>query len=789
MAFYAKTYVIIDVYNFKQLDHYFTSPFKLQFRVRNLEQETPFGFLRPAQRVYEFETTDFTAQIHRNTRLNEVFMFVMETNCFPVFESTLQVDVQLHIKGIQSKKFPADERGYSLIGTTRLQLKNPHDLANEYVEVVFDDLVCSAVSLSIHSSLVAYEFKPLRAPIPTTATHLTSLQRRLLETQSFSQFLAVATKEGELGLVDEVFADYNKRLKVTCERLLSISIKYANLVYENTAILSPHGVKELSSIRLHLKKADIPYSTAFNNYIYEMKKGRQKEVLMSKFNFVKKEEHTPLKKSRLPTPFVNNITSIDPSQFRRNKTAEQQASESVVIQPDIPTVKSQIYNDTKLSDVLMITSSGYFKQPDNVFRLMEDELKEIGHFALTIFLMLERIIKLCPEVVNKTLRVDFHNTMRDKYLDRLLVDSYEVDEFWELGKDIYKNSETIAQKMRRLSEFTTEFDFNRIENLSAVDKYKLSPIFFEENFFKLSSFKNMAPSLQQAKSERWKVAPSITNIELDFMRSTNLMEKSFHLIVLVHGYQGSDFDMRLYKNFIIKTIPSADFLLSRANKDHHDESIFVMGRNLADEVVDYIRKLDRDRSIRKISFIGHSLGGVIIRAALPLLREYKALMATYISLSSPHLGCAVTDSVIIGLGMKILKSIRKSQLLKQLDLSDHESKALCALYKLSEAEGLNWFRNIIFVSSKQDGYVNYESARIQISENLLKAGRSGQVCAAMIKNMLSRLSVPSITRLSIDMKSKEKSIGWWTGKTPHIEFLECHDVIHTILYRYADLLN
>jgi hypothetical protein len=51
-----------------------------------------------------------------------------------------------------------------------------------------------------------------------------------------------------------------------------------------------------------------------------------------------------------------------------------------------------------------------------------------------------------------------------------------------------------------------------------------------------------------------------------------------------------------------------------------------MGVNLAFEVEDYIdslKKSDPDFKLERISFIGHSLGGLIIRAALKHLKFYK----------------------------------------------------------------------------------------------------------------------------------------------------------------------
>jgi len=36
----------------------------------------------------------------------------------------------------------------------------------------------------------------------------------------------------------------------------------------------------------------------------------------------------------------------------------------------------------------------------------------------------------------------------------------------------------------------------------------------------------------------------------------------------------------------------------------------------------------------------------------------------------------------------------------------------CCLYKISEMKGLSWFRHIVLVSSYQDSYAPFDSARI-----------------------------------------------------------------------------
>jgi len=45
-------------------------------------------------------------------------------------------------------------------------------------------------------------------------------------------------------------------------------------------------------------------------------------------------------------------------------------------------------------------------------------------------------------------------------------------------------------------------------------------------------------------------------------------------------------------------------------------------------------------------------------------------------------------------------------------MTDSSNLEECALYKLSEFKGLNWFKHVILVSSYQDAYAPFDSARI-----------------------------------------------------------------------------
>ena len=137
-----------------------------------------------------------------------------------------------------------------------------------------------------------------------------------------------------------------------------------------------------------------------------------------------------------------------------------------------------------------------------------------------------------------------------------------------------------------------------------------------------------------------------------------------HLWVLVHGFQGNSQDMKMIKNNIALVFPEVMFLMSSSNEDHTEGDIGEMGVRLAQEVSNHIAQYCPGNSLGKISFIAHSLGGLITRAALPYLGDHAKKMCNFITLSSPHLGYMYNSSTIIDAGMWFLKPWKKSTCLQ-----------------------------------------------------------------------------------------------------------------------------
>ena len=132
-----------------------------------------------------------------------------------------------------------------------------------------------------------------------------------------------------------------------------------------------------------------------------------------------------------------------------------------------------------------------------------------------------------------------------------------------------------------------------------------------------------------------------------------------------------------------------------------------MGARLASEIKAFIKDNFTKDTFAKLSFIGHSLGGVKIRASLPHLMEYCDKFHCLITLSSPHLGYKVNSSSVVGAGMWVLQKMKNSICLKQLSMSDNEDPEQTCLYKLSLFEGVEYFKHIFLFSSKQDSYAPF----------------------------------------------------------------------------------
>ena len=268
--------------------------------------------------------------------------------------------------------------------------------------------------------------------------------------------------------------------------------------------------------------------------------------------------------------------------------------------------------------------------------------------------------------------------------------------------------------------------------------------------------------------------------------------KGIHLYVFVHGFQASSYDLRAFKNCVALKHPRVLFLCSTSNEELTEGPIEVMGKNLAKEVKSYIREwcYSKDHKtlyMSRLSFVGHSLGGLIIRSALPFLEEYKSFMHGFMTLGSPHLGYMYNSNSLINAGMWFLKNWKSSESLKQLSMSDKSSPKDCYLYKLSKSVGLSWFKHLVFLGSNQDRYAPYDSSRVQLCSRAMsnQNDENNRLFIKMTQNILSRLSGGScekIIRIDVNFKIDESNLDALIGRTAHILLVECEPLIEILVH-------
>ncbi|KAJ8966556.1 hypothetical protein NQ314_003451 [Rhamnusium bicolor] len=197
--------------------------------------------------------------------------------------------------------------------------------------------------------------------------------------------------------------------------------------------------------------------------------------------------------------------------------------------------------------------------------------------------------------------------------------------------------------------------------------------------------------------------------------------EGMHLIVCVHGLDGNSADLRLVKTYLELGLPGAylDFLMSERNQGDTFSDFDTMTDRLISEILHY---LDTS-SIRptRISFVGHSLGNIIIRSALtrPQMKFLLPRLHTFLSLSGPHLGTLYNSSGLVNMGMWFMQKWKKSGSLLQLCLKDSVDPRQSFLYRLSQRSTLQHFKNILLCGSGQDR-LKYHYACTDITASEIK---------------------------------------------------------------------
>ncbi|CAI6001349.1 unnamed protein product, partial [Closterium sp. NIES-64] len=300
-----------------------------------------------------------------------------------------------------------------------------------------------------------------------------------------------------------------------------------------------------------------------------------------------------------------------------------------------------------------------------------------------------------------------------------------------------------------------------------------------------------------------------------------------HVVVFVHGYQGHRMDLRLVRDSWRLLDPDIECLMAESNETNsaapHSPSpsssshsparapdlsgVEAMGARLAHEVVTVLRSMfgpidrpNRKNMLQRLSFVGYSIGNLVVRAALAddSMRPYLPYLHLYLSFCGPHLGYMYHSNSLVTGGMWLLKRLDPSSLMRQLSFSDSLNVRDSCIYRLSQRQEWVHFKHIVLFASPQDEYVPYHSARLEVFGAVLRDARLGGVYTSMVEGCLAPfLSHPSWTSgdrsfircdVNFELPQQQRNLNRLLGRAAHIEFLEFPAFIQFFFATHMHLL-
>lgn len=290
-----------------------------------------------------------------------------------------------------------------------------------------------------------------------------------------------------------------------------------------------------------------------------------------------------------------------------------------------------------------------------------------------------------------------------------------------------------------------------------------------------------------------------------------------HLVVCVHGLAGNMYDLRLLKLYLQRYLPKLKFMMSSVNQKSTYASFETMTEAFAQELTAVIR----EERPTKVSFIGHSLGNIIIRNVLTC-KDIRRLfysadgsripanpcasssaesetvgvgddtnfrgprLHSFVSLSGPHLGSLYTGGLVAA-GMWILAKWKRSASLTALSLADGATLRDSLLYKLSKADTFTLFKNVTLVASPQDKYVPLSSAMIYPNSGAatganVVVSRHAQLYSEMIENIMAPIITKRVNfeRTFVVMPPGQRSFNAFIGRAAHIAMLDEDSVVKKV---------
>ena len=262
-----------------------------------------------------------------------------------------------------------------------------------------------------------------------------------------------------------------------------------------------------------------------------------------------------------------------------------------------------------------------------------------------------------------------------------------------------------------------------------------------------------------------------------------------HYVFFVHGFQGDPQDLRVIRGYMTTAAPEIKYVMSKSNHHKQSDSLEAMGRRLAAEVLEALEQRTASRKNLKLSFVGHCVGTLVIRAAVadPLLNKFRPNLWSFMSFCGPHLGYRDNENKLLHTGMLLLQHLRNVKWIKEVRLTDAERLEDCYMYKLAQTAGLGCFHNVFLIGSEQDRYVPFPSAMVGIEDaGDLSGDEQGAAYRQMLQSMLAGTGTAhskQLIRCSVHFPaSLFNALDSYIGRGAHVAFVEDDTFVKMVVY-------
>ena len=245
-----------------------------------------------------------------------------------------------------------------------------------------------------------------------------------------------------------------------------------------------------------------------------------------------------------------------------------------------------------------------------------------------------------------------------------------------------------------------------------------------------------------------------------------------HLVICVHGLQGNQFDLRLYRTYLELALPyhKLEFLMAQANQYDTFIDFIIQTNRLEEEVLAKLHSMTTPPV--RISFLAHSLGGIVVRSLItrPSMVPFLPKLHLFLSICGPHLGTQ-HQTGMVSAGMWFVRKWYSSISLLQLSLKDAPNPRDSFLYHLSEANTFDCFKYVVLLTSLQDKYVPHQSARMCPYEE--DNSTIGKMSEEMARNITTQMEERGVSMVRVIVQhALSTTTDSLIGRAAHVAMLD-----------------